>query len=110
MATHTAATGRSESVIPPSAGAPEREEDKGRKVQVNYRSPPGLAAFIESMVTSQDNASRVIVFGLNFYRDVYETMGVEWWELQKRAAIDRVRPGVLAGRLILEALRKGPKR
>jgi hypothetical protein len=75
-----------------------------RKPMVAFRCPDDLLRYIEGHQNERVGRTDVILKLLQVAKDADETMGDAWWEVERRANVAGVLPGVILGRLALEAL------
>lgn len=102
---------RSERVFPPKPPVPKARQkrqsgDQKKVKQIAFRPPPELNEYIEKSEAGGYTKTAVVLRSMQIARDAVETLGDEWWEIEKRANLEGVGPGVILGRLALEALAK----
>lgn len=100
-----------ETVFPPrSSGAKQRqprEEGDLKKVKmIGFRPPPELLSFITEAEAAGYTKTAVVLRCVEIAKDVIDAMGDDWWEVERRANVEKVGPGVVLSRLALEALKK----
>jgi hypothetical protein len=87
-----------------------REKGGPKKTQIGFRAPDELRRFVEERSKEGDvGLSDVAREAAELYRDLFEKLGPEWWEAERRAGVQRQSVGsVLAGLVKqgLEAERK----
>jgi hypothetical protein len=90
-------------VIPPSKSGKRRKKGV-RKPLIAFRCPDDLLTYIQSKETDRIDRTEVILKLLQVAKDAAETMGPLWWQVEYRANMDEVFPGVVLGQLAIAAL------
>lgn len=93
-------------VFPPGRKTRQKRASGADKkvTQIGFRPPPDLVDYIEKNEAAGYTKTAVILRAVTIARDTAEQLGDEWWEIEKRANMEGVGPGVILGRLALEAL------
>ena len=77
------------------------------KARYTFRSPPDLDHYIKSAEEGGYDKTEVIVRMLTLAKDVADQLETDWLEIERRAALEKVRPGVIVGRLVKELIARG---
>ena len=81
------------------------------KPMVAFRCPDDILSYIKSRETDRIGKTDVILKLLQTAKDAGDVLGDQWWEVERRANVAGVLPGVVLGQLALEALvGKKPKK
>lgn len=103
-----------ENVFPPRPGSgpkvrQRREEGDLRKIKmIGFRPPPELLGFIEKREADGYTKTAVVLRCVELAKEIIETMGDDWWEIERRGNVEKVGPGVVLGRLAQQML--GPRK
>lgn len=85
---------------------PKKTRKPGGKDMVSFRAPDDVMAYLNAAPDRTGLILKMIYVG----KDCAETMGEEWWEVEKRANIAQQPIGKVLGRLALEAMAAEKKR
>jgi hypothetical protein len=97
----------------PGAGekpARQKRDAANPKRVVSFKIPEHLLAYVQSLEGKGYSRTAVFVIALQLAKDVSDTMGAEWWEVEKRANVANVPPGQMLARLALAALESERKK
>lgn len=98
--------GPSRKMFPPTPG--QKRVRGVRKKQLAFRPPDDLRAYIEKAEkASSRNTTEVLIKMLQVARDVADGLGVEWYEVERLAAVEGTTPGVVLARLARTAMGEG---
>lgn len=78
-----------------------------RKKQLAFRPPDDLRAYIQrAEVAGNRTTTEVLIKMLQVARDASEGLGVEWYEIERQAAVEGTTAGVVLARLALAKLKE----
>lgn len=81
------------------------ERQKGvRRAQVTYRPPKDVEVYLDALDEKGQPKMDVITRAIRLLRDVTAELGLEWWEIEKRAAANEVTAGTMLAKLAKDAL------
>lgn len=82
-----------------------REEGMARQKQVGVRVPEGTRVFLKRRAAAYGVTEAAMVRrALEAFRDIYESMGDDWWEVDRRANSSDQPAGRVVGTLAKAAL------
>lgn len=88
-----------------------RQRQKGSpKPLWAFRPPLALQQYIEAAEAGGYDRTEIIIRMLEVAKDAADTLGVDWFEIERLANVEGVTPGVILARLAKTGLDKRPKK
>lgn len=81
---------------------PKRQ--KGGKPVVPFRPPKDVEDYLNEGLSKGNPKTDTILKALRLLRDSGTAMGIDWWEMERRANVAQVSIGTMLGRLALEGM------
>lgn len=96
-----------------NSGKLERRSRVAKKPnQISVRLTEAMAAFLKKKSPMADGQAALARIALETFKDIYEGLGDNWWEVVRRASASEQSPGTVVASIVraqLEAERKAKK-